>query len=480
MRDMLLVLDLDHLAARTVARKLRSERICCRIVPMDTSAEALKAEEAIGIVLAGGTALPEGASCAAALSLGVPVLALTSAAALLCEAMGGKAGAKVLDNSLAAVSFDDCPLLDGLETGERMIACLRALSLPDGAKSIARADEQNDAPFAFSDASGRLFGVQMDMELHDPDSTRLMTNFALNVCGCTAWWDEDAFVLRSVQEIKRVVGDGAAMCAMTGGLNSGVSALLAFKALGARFHGVFVDTGLLRENEADAFMRFYHDRMGLDITRVNAQQRFLTALECVVDPDKKKEIIGTLLEEILGAERAKIENLSAVVTGTSYSDVFLGETRQDDASLVRIEPLRDLFKDEIRQVGEYLGMPADIISSQPFPGSGLALRILGAVDADKLRVLRRADAIFREEVAASGQGKKLWQHFAVLSVLDGADDAICLRAVHASDGAPAYAARLPYDLLETVTGRILKECPEVRRVVYDMTPSGHYTGIEWQ
>lgn len=479
MRDMLLVLDYDHLAARTVARKLRSERVCCKIAPGDAPMDEIAAQEPIGLVLAAAKTRiqpPE-----ALLSLDIPLLALSSASAWLCDAAGGHAGPASPENGLCAISYEESPLLEGLEPGDRMLSAQLEMELPSGYKTLAVAGEK--IPFVFSDAEGKRFGAQMDIEPHDPEGTRLLSNFALNVCGCTPWWDEDAFVLRSVQEIRRVVGDGAAMCAMTGGLNSGVSALLAYKALGARLKCIFIDTGLLREGESSAVMAYYRDQIGLDITRINAQDTFLSALQGLTDGAQKKAVIGKILNEILTAERNKIQNLNAVIRGTSYTDVIASTAPKegDWDEFKAIEPVRDLFKDEIRQVGEYLGMPAEIISTQPFPGSGLALRILGEATEKNLTTLRAADKIFRDEVAAAGQGKRLWQHFAVLSGMQGSDErVICLRAVHATDGTLAHAARLPYELLETVTTRILKECPDVHRVVYDMTPSTHYAGIEWQ
>ena len=481
MRDMLLVLDFDHMAARMIARKLRAERICCKILPGDAPAERIAAQEPLGLILAGSALGTETVEPAAGALSSAPVLALSSMAAWLCAFLGGTPGDVAIKNEIRRVTFTACPLLEGLEAGDRMVNAMRTLTLSSDMKALSALEETGET-VGFSDASGRLLGMQMEIEQHDPEGDLLLANFALNICGCTPWWDEDAFVLRSVQEIKRLAGEGSAICAMTGGLNSGVSALLAYRALGARLKCVFVDTGLLRDAEGDKFMAFYHDQMGLDITRVDAEERFLTALSGVRSGEEKRRVIGALLKEILTSEREKTEGLSVLIRGTSYSDV-LNEAAQSDTEegLTLIEPVRDLFKDEIRQVGEYLGMPADIISRQPFPGSGLAPRIMGEVTRERLKTLRHADEIFRDEVLAAGQAKRLWQFFAVLSpaYLDQGD-IISLRAVHATDGAMAYAARLYYDVLESVVKRILTECPSVRRVVYDMTPSTNYSGIEWQ
>ncbi len=479
MRDMLLVLDLDHLAARTTARKLRSARISCKIVPSSTEAQEIASVEPLGLILAGGrtdcVAFDE-----ALLSLSMPILALSGAAGRLCVCMGGQADASEAVDALSDIQYTECPLLIDLENGARMLGNISSLTLPENARAIAKTAD--GTTYAFSDDKGTRLGIQTDIEPNDPDGMQILMNFALNVCGCTEWWDEEAFVKGAVEKIQSAVQDGAAMCAMTGGLNSGVSALLAHKALSNRLHCVFVDTGLLREGEADAFMTFYQGERGLNITRINAKEQFLSALQGVTDPNEKRTIIGGLFQQILSAEQNKTDGLTALIKGTSYSDVMQNKQQKSKPSaLTRIEPVRDLFKDEIRQIGEYLGLPSDIISSQPFPGSGLALRILGEVTEKNLSVLRKADKIFSEEIAASPQNKRLWQHFAVLS--PGAvmgSNIICLRAVHATDGALAHASRLPYDLLETVTNRILQECPDVQRVVYDLTPSTHYQGIEWQ
>lgn len=272
---------------------------------------------------------------------------------------------------------------------------------------------------------------------------------------------------------------------MTGGTASGVSALLAFKALGKNLKCIFVDTGLLRDHEGEDFLSFYRDQIGMDITRVSAEERFLTALRGVGRPEEKRKIISDLMHTILNDTVGRMGAFDAVIRGVSCNDVMLGRENRRlmlDDSVPEIKPVQELFKDEIRRVGDFLGIPTEIISRQPFPGSGLALRILGPVTPERLQTLRAADAIFRSEVQRSGAAKRLWQYFAVLSPLPGEEDqvVVCLRAVHASERSLAYAARLPYDVMETVTDRLLRERPEIRRVVYDLTPSSNYAGIEWQ
>ena len=483
MRDMVLVLNFDDTSSRAVTRKLRSERVLCKIVPGNTSLEEVLSQEPMGILLAGAEtgALPEGLD-ERLLKAGLPVLALGDASALLLQALGGSAGECLYRGAVASLRYQECPLFSDLEGGERLLQYARELRLSPDIVAICRTQE---VILGFSHENLPLYGLQFQVEQNDPDGSMLLRNFALNICGCTTWWDEGAFTARAVEEIGRVVGDGCAVCAMTGGLDSGVSAVLAFKALGKRLKCIFVDTGLLREREGDDFMAFYRDTIGMDITRVDAQDRFLAALQGIADPEEKRRAIGITMQQVLMEERSKLGSYQALIRGTSYNDIMFGGVAprpQLSDSVPVIEPVRELFKDEIRGIGDYLGMPQDIVSRQPFPGSGLALRILGEVTPEKVRTLRAADAIFRSEISKTGQGKKLWQYFTVLSSLPGDPDGavITLRAVHASERTQAYVPRLPYDLMEAVVDRVMRERPEVRRVVYDLTPSSNYVGVEWQ
>lgn len=483
MRDMVLVLNLEDASSRAVTRKLRSEGIFCKIVAGDSTLEEIQDQSPLGLILAGGEtgALPEEID-ERIFHASLPVLALGDAAAVLLRALGGSVGERVLYGAVAPLSYQDHPLMEGLDQGERLVQCGKEMALSPDTRPICRSQE---IILGFAHENLPLFGVQFQVEQNDPEGSMMLRNFALQICGCTTWWDEDAFVARAVEEIRRVVGDGCAVCAMTGGLDSGVSALLAFRALGSRLKCIFVDTGLLREHEGDEFMAFYRDTLGMDVIRVHAQDRFITALRGIADPREKRRVIGLTMQEVLTEERNRLGDYQALIRGTSFTDIMFGtrdrRPQLSDAVPV-IEPVRELFKDEIRRIGDFLGMPQDIISRQPFPGSGLALRILGEVTADRLRTLRAADAIFRSEIVRANLAKRLWQYFAVLSPMPGEESrsVIVLRAVQASDRAPGYAARLPYDLTETVVDRVLRERPEICRVVYDLTPSSSNSGVEWQ
>ena len=483
MRDLVLVLNFDDAASRAVARKLRSERVFCRIIAGQTPLSDIQSQDPLGLVLAGGVTgrFPQGMDPAIA-SCGLPLLALGDAAPLLLSLLGGQAGDPALQGAVIGLHYQDHPLLSGVEDGERLLQCARELTLPAGMSPICRAQE---IIVGFAHDALPLYGMQFQVEQNDPEGSAILKNYALTICGCTPWWDEDAFLARAVEEIRRVVGGGRALCAMTGGLDSGVSALLAHKALGDQLQCIFVDTGLLRDQEGDDFMAFYRDTMGMNITRVYAQDRFLTALQGITDAEEKRDAIGGLIRQILREEQAKLGTFAVLIRGTSCNDLMNASFAPRFApfmDLPVIEPVRDLFKDEIRRVGDVLGIPGDIISRQPFPGSGLALRVMGEVTPRRLKTLRAADAIFRSEVQRAGVAKRLWQYFAVLCPMPGDEEkaVICLRAVHANERSMAYAARLPYDVTENTVDRIQRELPDVCRVVYDLTPSSNYAGIEWQ
>ena len=337
----------------------------------------------------------------------------------------------------------------------------------------------------FAHTSLPLYGVQFSLEPNDTDGMRLLLNFALQVCGCTRWWNFDIYIDRTVAELQRIVGDGQAVCTITGGLNSGVSAILAHRALGSRLLCVFIDTGLMRENEGEQVLSYYKDRLGLNVYHVPAAGRFLRALQGIADPAEKRLAIHQTLQTILDETMTQLGDFKVILRGTTANDLMRGDDIAHRPGLrgsaLTVEPLRELFQDEIRQVAERLDMPEEMLHRPSFPGSGLALRILGHVTPERLQTLRAAGQIFHDEVRDAGLDKRMRQHFVVLSPMpeDESRTVIVLRAVQSGD-AGAYAARMPYDLLERVTERILRELPETARVVYDLTPSTHATGAEWQ
>lgn len=485
MRDMVLILNYSDSSSRDIARSLRAEQVHCKIVPSSISLEEIEAQQPRGLIFAGGVTggMLTGPD-SRIINGSFPVLALGDAAAMLCRELGGDAHETAISNSIGAVSFHKCPLTENLDDCERMLYNVRRLRLPQGAVTLASSRDEN---VGFMLEGKMVYGVQFTLEQNDTDGMQLLLNFVLNVCGCSRWWNYDVFVENAIEEMQRVVGDGRAACAMTGGLDSSVSAMLAHKALGDRLQGIFIDTGLLRENEASRFMALYRDQLGLDIIHVQAQDRFMEALKGVVDPMEKRRIIGETLQKTLDEALEKLGEINMIVRGTTCADVLSGMNYKRRPSLRAkvpvMEPLRDLFRTEVRYVGELLDMPQETIQGQSFPGGGLALRIMGEISPARLQTLRAVDRIFSEEVAASGQGKRLKQYFAVLSPLAGDETRvmIALRAVQSTESTqPVYAARLPYDLLERTMDRILRERLEVTRVVYDITPSSRNAGVEWQ
>ncbi|MBQ7455069.1 MAG: hypothetical protein IJS53_01390 [Clostridia bacterium] len=485
MRDMVLILNFDGACSRAVARSLRAERVYCKIVPGNIAREEVAAQEPLGLILAGGvTGAVPGGMDPRLLQGTWPVLALGDTAGMLCRELGGDALETAIGSSVGTVTFAQSPLTAGMEECERMLRNVRRLRLPALLREIARGQ---DATLAFSHVTLPIYGVLFTLEPNDTDGMQLLLNYVLGVCGCTRWWDEAAFVERAEEEIRRVVGKGRAVCAMTGGLSSGVTALLARRALGGQLQCVFIDTGLMREREGANFLAYYRDQLGISVTHVQAQEKFLEALRGVESSLEKRRIIGELLQSTLTETVAGLGDFDVVLRSTTCDDVLserdLSRRPRIRADLPVIEPLRELFKDEVRRAGEFLGMPQEVLQRQTFPGSGLALRILGEVTPARLQAVRACEQIFSEEVAAAGQGKRVWQSFALLSAMPG-DDArvmIVLRAVNAGEASQqAYAARLSYDLLEQVTTRILRERPEVARVVYDLTPAAGKGGVEWQ
>ena len=482
MRDYVVIISVNDAVTRTVARKLRAEHFCCKIEPVGTPAEAVQQADARGVIVAaaatGVTAeLPELKDY---LQSGVPMLCLGDAALTLCEVAGGTLSDLPQPGGVEQVQFNHShALLGNTEDGERYQHAYRYMTeLPENAEPAAATQ---DGVLGFQLPQRDVWGLALQLERNDMGGTQLLLSFCRDVCGCTMWWSNQAFIERAKAAITMAAGSGDALCALSGGVDSGVCALLGHMALGARLHCIFVDTGLLRKNEANQVMEFYSTQAGLNLRRVDASEEFLTALAGVSDPAEKEQIIFHLLRKVLKQEMARHDNIRLLIQGTNYSDVLKGSAYPLQAEEVAvIEPVRELFKDEVRVIGEELGMSPAMLLRQPFPGSGLASRIMGDVTPEKLAIVREADAIFRYEITENNQAKRLWQYFAALADDPDPDGGyvVTLRAVQAVDGSGGMAARLPNDLLERVTLEILQRCPQVRRVMFDLTPSKSYTPMD--
>lgn len=483
MRDYVVLISIDAGVTRTVTRRLRAENICCHIEPAGSPAAAVQASEVRGLIVAAATTgvaaeLPELKDY---LQSGVPMLCLGDAALTLCEICGGRLDDLPRPGGVETVRFThEHALFNDVEDGERYLhACRYIVALPEMADTAAATD---DGVLGFKVYQRNVWGLAMQPERNDPSGTQLLLNFCRDVCGCTLWWSNQAFIERAKTSITMAAGTGEALCALSGGVDSGVCALLGHMALGDRLHCIFIDTGLLRKGEADQVLNFYREQAGLDLRKVDASQEFLTALAGVSDASEKERIIFGLLQQILQRETEAYGNVRLLIQGTNYTDVLKGgayplQARAEDIAV--IEPVRELFKDEVRSIGEELGMTPQMLLRQPFPGSGLASRIMSDVTPDKLAIVREADAIFSYEITENNQNKRLWQYFAALAESpDSEGYVVTLRAVQTVDGAGGMAARLPNDLLERVTMEILHRCPGVERVLFDLTPSKSYQPMD--
>ena len=489
MRDTVVLINLDGTACRSLTRKLRAEQFYCRILPADAGADAVTGQHASGIVLAGGSTgeAAEIPRIQELLDTGLPMLAMGDAALSLCEALGGETyKPEDEDVHLVQVYFRRDPLVEGVENGERQFHALRTMTLTDDMLTMA---ESSVGALGFRLTERSVYGLAFQVEQNDTDGMQLLINFCKGVCGCEPWWSEQAFIEQACEEIAQRVGESGAVCAISGGVDSGVCAMLGHKAIGHNLRCIFIDNGLLRKDEGDRVESFYREQAGMNFIRVNAGDRFIGALKGVKSQREKEQIIFDILHEVLSEAISRFPDVRVMLSGTNYSDTIERNGAEEPETLhglQLISPVRELFKDEIRHVGEAFDLPPSIIQRQPFPGSGLALRILGEVTKEKLDILREADDIFRSAIEESGQSKRLWQYFATLAdnPLREADEpesyVVTLRAVQAIDGAAAMPARLPNDLMERISADILAAVPAVCRVLYDLTPSHNYAQVEWR
>ena len=490
MRDQILVLNFNSIYAAAIAARLRAEKIYCRIVPGDTPAEDVISEEALGMIFAGGlTGEMPGSLDGQLLRTGMPVLALGDTAAAVATLLGGSVGEKNEINKVDTIRLHPSRITGDLEQSERMLGVVYPLGLTDDLNPLAQNGE--DFILGVSHKTLDIYALQCQLEPNDPDMMGILLRFSQDVCGCTKWWSEDAFISVAKAAISEAAGDGNALCVMSGGLDSGVAALLAHRALGDRLHCIFVDTGLLREQEVDSFAAYYKNA-GLNLNIIHSSERFLDALIGVSEQDEKRKVISEILLSEL--EKALLGISFDLVIESCSGTAFISKQEYSASNTPRlmtgkpsIAPLSELFKDEIRLIGEALGMPQELTKMQPFPWTGLALRVMGECTREKLSILRRADAEFSEEIRNAGLTRKLWKFFAMLYHAPYKNNTnsmvIALRAVtasHQGSDVRAMPARLPYDLLERYAQRIMSAYPMIGKVVYDLTPGSSLQQIEWQ
>jgi len=477
MQDAILVFCRNQQQAGLIARTLRYREYSCLPVSFAMTASEAMALKPKGLILSGsGEDALDGLDFEL-LNLNVPVLALGGAAAVLCEHFGGSYAPASTDRGFVTLGFEKCPLFEEVSSGERMMGALDVLTLSDALSPIATATEQ---VIGFRHNALPLYAMQYPIERNDPDAAQMLANFAA-ICGMEPDWNDDALIDRAVDAIRAAAPEGRVLCAVSGGVDSAVCAKLASMAVGDRLLCVFVDTGMFRRHEPEEVIRRFSDHLDLVVAHVDAKESFLRALSGVTNPRDKERIAGQLMNQMLIKQLAFDPEIKTVITGTNFNDLFFGGvTGSGIPENVQIcEPIRDLFKEEVRRLATALNLPAAFTNRQPFPASGLALRVFGSLTEERLQLLRDADAILVEEIREGGHDRRLWQYYATL--IDSPDApgsyAVCLRATQSSGGG-ANAARIPYDVLERVAERIRRELPGVTRIVYDLTPSAHYGELE--
>jgi len=507
------ILDFGSQYSQLIARRVRECGVYCQIFAHDAEQAAVEQLTPVGIVLSGGPAsvyehqalrLPP-----YTLKLDKPILGICYGMQLLAYELGGKVTpAARREYGPAELTVSDPPslLFHNLPSHLRvwMSHGDQVQELPPGFRQLA---STTNAPIAaFGDEQRQIYGLQFHPEVrHTPHGMEILRNFLYHICGCHGSWQPASFITEAIASICRQVGSGRAICALSGGIDSTVAAILVHKAIGDRLTCIFVNHGLLRLNEAEHNLELFRRNLGLPVVYLDASDRFLEALRGISDPEEKRRIIGHEFIRLFEAEAQKLGEVEFLVQGTLYPDVIESNAADtqvasrikthhnvgglpQDMKLKLIEPLRYLFKDEVRRIGQELGLPDEIVHRQPFPGPGLAIRIIGEVTRERLESLRAADAIVTAEITSSGLARDLWQYFAILTPVrtvgvmgDGRTygNVVAVRAVTSEDGMTADWADLPVNVLARISSRIVNEVPGVNRVVYDISSKPPST-IEWE
>ncbi len=502
-QERVIVIDFGGQYNQLVARRVRECNVYCEIYSYRTDIEEIRAMNPKGIILTGGPNScyePDAPTYSKELfELGVPVLGLCYGAQLMMHVLGGRVEkAPVREYGKTEVMIDkSSPIF--ADVAEKTICWMSHFDyISQTAPGFSVVAHTSDCPVAAAqDQNRKLYAIQFHPEvLHTQEGTKMLFNFVRNICGCQGTWRMDSFVENSIQEIRQKVGDGKVLCALSGGVDSSVAAVMLSKAIGNQLTCVFVDHGLLRKDEGDEVEEIFGPKgqYELNFIRVNAQDRYYSRLAGVEEPEEKRKIIGEEFIRVFEEEAKKIGVVDFLVQGTIYPDVVESGLGGESTVIKShhnvgglpdyvdfkeiIEPLRDLFKDEVRKAGLELGIPEKLVFRQPFPGPGLGVRIVGEVTAQKVKIVQEADAIYREEIAKAGLDKSIGQYFAALTNMRSVgvmgdertyDYAVALRAVNTIDFMTAEAAEVPFEVLQKVMSRIINEVKGVNRVFYDLT-----------